>query len=107
MIPDRQLIFDAIEFAARAHAGQFRKTSLAILLVICADKLDNIRSLRIGYAYHGAALWTHFSRPKAQQKWYYKSLADTFISRINGELSASMFRAIAIEVVAMFGIAEN
>jgi len=49
-----------------------------ILLVACADKANNLRSLRRDYAQVGDELWGRFKRGKESIKWYYHGLIDAF-----------------------------
>ena len=74
-----------------------------VLLLACADKLDNIASIRNDYAMLGEAVWERFNRPGDRQKWYYQSLADVFLSRREEEPGASLFERFAAEVRAVFG----
>lgn len=78
-----------------------------VLLVACADKLDNIRSMRQDYAHLGESLWTRFNRPKAQQQWYYQSLVAVFSSRSSDEQNAALFTEFAREVGQVFGSSES
>ena len=51
------------------------------LLVSCADKLDNARAILSDQQETGEAIWTRFNAGKAEQKWYYQSLAKVFLTR--------------------------
>ena len=53
------------------------------LLVILADKLDNIRSIQMDYEKLKDKLWERFNAGKYRQRWYYKSLADAAIKNPN------------------------
>jgi hypothetical protein len=46
----------------------------AVLLVSCADKLSNIRSIYKDYTEIGDKLWDRFNAGYKEQKWYYQSL---------------------------------
>ena len=81
-----------IEFLKKAPSRQ--------LYVSCADKLDNIRSMAQDYEKVGEKLFKRFNRPKAQQKWYYTSLTDAFLSRKKND---PMFREFACLVEEVFG----
>ena len=74
-----------------------------VLLLACADKLDNITSIRKDYARLGEAVWDRFNRPRDRQKWYYESLADVFLNRREEEPGASLFERFAAEVKTVFG----
>jgi len=54
-----------------SHAPQ------AVLLVALADKLDNLRAI----GKDQPQVWQRFKADKEQIRWYYKSLADLFLSR--------------------------
>lgn len=72
-------------------------------LVICADKLDNIRAIHRDYERCGESLWKRFNRPKRDQEWYYRSLATAFsIHKDNGG-HAGLFKEFISEVDATFG----
>lgn len=51
-----------------------------VLLLSCADKLHNLKSMIEDYAFLGDELWTRFNRGKDQQKWYYKSLSEAYLA---------------------------
>ena len=48
------------------------------LLLACADKLSNLRSIKADYMEYGEALWSRFNRGKEQQSWYFSKLIDAF-----------------------------
>ncbi|MGN1007789.1 MAG: HD domain-containing protein [Butyricicoccus sp.] len=48
------------------------------LLLACADKLSNLRSIRADLNELGESLWSRFKRGREQQRWYYRSLLDAF-----------------------------
>jgi len=52
-----------------------------ILMVSIADKLDNIRSIKRDYRELGEKVWLRFNAGRAQQEWYYTSLARVFRAR--------------------------
>lgn len=80
-----------------------RTASMDVLLVVCADKIDNVRSTRVEYAEQGEAVWTYFSRPRDKQAWYYRSLAEVLLNRSSSEPGATMFRHLADEVAQLYG----
>lgn len=51
------------------------------LLVICADKLDNLKSIYEDFQKTGESLWSRFNRPKEKQSWYFRSIAEQFEKR--------------------------
>jgi hypothetical protein len=73
-----------------------------VLLVTCADKLDNIQSIRDDMALNGEQIWTKFNRPKQQQGEYYRGLAEVLVSRAAGEPSSTLFHRLRREVDKLF-----
>jgi len=49
-----------------------------ILLLCCADKLANLRSIKADYDEIGDNLWKRFNRGKEKTAWYYSKLIDVF-----------------------------
>ena len=47
---------------------------LDFMLLTCADKLSNLRSMQEDYAQLGEALWSRFHRGRQQQAWYYQNI---------------------------------
>ena len=88
----------------KRHTVEGIKTHpMDVLLVECADKLDNIRSLRTDYGRYGNAVWSAFKRPAKQQRWYYQSLKEAFLERVKGESDIGLFKEFAQEVEQLFG----
>ncbi len=54
------------------------EASPGVLLVACCDKLHNLRSTLADYRIHREALWKRFNAGKAEQLWFYRSLAEVF-----------------------------
>jgi len=58
-----------------------REATLDELLVNCADKLDNIESIKHDFNLKGERLWERFNAPKQEQQWYYCSVATALEQR--------------------------
>ena len=87
----------------KRHTIEHLKTApMDVLLLTCADKLDNIRSIKEDYERSGESVWKRFRRAKDSQRWYYKALADVFMSRAEGEPGASLFCQFKYEVRQVF-----
>ncbi|MGM9949295.1 MAG: HD domain-containing protein [Lysinibacillus sp.] len=56
----------------------FQEASIEELLLACADKLSNLRSIKADYIECGDELWARFNRGKEAQSWYYSKLIDAF-----------------------------
>jgi len=67
-----------------------------IAMVMCADKLDNTRSMLVAWREVGDALWKRFNRGKESQRWYVRALAKAF-DGYDGELFRQ-YRTIADEL---------
>lgn len=87
----------------KKHTIEYLKTApMDVLLLACADKLDNIRSIKEDYESFGESVWRRFRRAKDSQEWYYRALADIFMNRAEGEPGASLFRQFRYEVQQVF-----
>ncbi len=87
----------------KRHTIEYLKTApMDALLLSCADKLDNIRSIKEDYERFGESVWKRFRRAKDSQNWYYSALADVFVNRAEGEPGATLFRQFNYEVRQVF-----
>jgi (p)ppGpp synthase/HD superfamily hydrolase len=74
-----------------------------IVALSCADKLDNIRSIRQDMDAIGDEVWNRFNRPMEKQKWYYTSLLSIFSRRLTDLRLVDPYR---VNVEAVFGRAD-
>ena len=87
----------------KSHTIVYLKTCPRdVLLLACADKLDNIRSIKEEYKELGDAVWKRFSRPREKQEWYYRSLTAEFGSRAWDKKSEELFSKFRSEVEEVF-----
>jgi hypothetical protein len=97
--PDKCLAWEK----RKQHTVEFLKTaSLDVLLLACADKLDNIRSIQNGLKKTGEAIWAKFKRSRTHQHWYYGTLADIFIAQVNDSSQTELFKIYYQEVQLLF-----
>jgi GTP pyrophosphokinase len=61
-----------------AYINKIRDKSHESLLVSCADKLHNARSILFDHARIGDRVFDRFKPEKEETLWYYESLADSF-----------------------------
>lgn len=89
----------------RVHAVDgLRQAPENVLVLACADKLDNLSSIRRDLSRLGDSVWDKFRAPRDMQAWYYRSLAEVFLNRRgNGGAAARLFDAFGDEVTRMFG----
>ncbi len=88
----------------KRHTMEHLHTAPAdVLLLACADKLDNIRSIRRDLDLHGDVAWSRFSRPMEKQRWYYQTLAGILTARLTEEPGRGLARHLADDVARVFG----
>jgi (p)ppGpp synthase/HD superfamily hydrolase len=97
--PDKS---DTWENRKRHTIESLQTAPMDVLILSCADKLDNIRSIKEDYERFGEAVWKRFRRAKDSQQWYYRTLADVFLKRAEGEPGATLFRQFNYEVRQVF-----
>ena len=67
----------------------------AVLLVSCADKLHNARSMVADHAQVGPALWGRFRASRGEALWYYTALSEVFARRGPAYLGNQLEIAVA------------
>lgn len=70
------------------------KASSSELLVSCADKLHNARSILNDYRVLGEAVWEGFKGGKEGTLWYYRSLVEAFCQTGSTPLLAELERVV-------------
>ncbi len=87
----------------KLHTIEYLKTAPGdVALVACADKLDNLRSMRRDFLRLGDTIWARFNRNREKQCWYYQRLAEAFRGRDDDEPGRSLFCEFISEVEAFF-----
>lgn len=81
-----------------------QEATLDQLLVSCADKLDNAKSIKKDFDRMGDALWKRFRAGKKEQSWYYNNLIIIFNKRVKefGEPLVGMARELSETVNQIF-----
>jgi (p)ppGpp synthase/HD superfamily hydrolase len=75
--PDRSLAWEE----RKTHTVEsVRTASLDVKMVVCADKLHNVRTIAGSMRETGDGVWSRFRRGKEQQEWYYRTLAESLSS---------------------------
>ena len=77
-----------------AHIAHLREADPSVLLVSLADKVSNVRAILADYRQQGERLWARFN-PDADQRWYYRELADLFLERCPSPLATELDLAVA------------
>jgi len=87
----------------KAHTIRYLETAAEqALWVVCADKLDNARSLREDQERLGEEVWSRFNRPKAKQAWYYGALVEVLGRRMHCGEAVQLHARLATEVRQVF-----
>lgn len=84
------------------HLMSCPETAVAIKLVTCADKLDNIRAIAADYRAIGDQLWVRFNAGKERQCWYYTSLVHSLKSLEQDPRGKDMYQQFAQAVSDVF-----
>ncbi len=83
----------------KEHTIKNLKTvSKEALHLICADKFDNLRSIRLDMKRVGEIAWESFSRPEEDQRWYYKNVGAVLDERISEEPLLALLGRLKREV---------
>lgn len=56
----------------QAALDSLRRGSREHRMLMCADRLANLRNIRLGLAEEGDAVWSRFKRGRAQQAWLFR-----------------------------------
>ena len=94
--PDKTLSWRA----RKEHTHEYLKTAeLDVCLVVCADKLHNLRSIRRDLDAHGEQIWGKFNRPRDDQRWYYDGILQSLEPQLRNH---KMFQQLQSEISAVF-----
>jgi (p)ppGpp synthase/HD superfamily hydrolase len=98
--PDKSLPWEK----RKEHTIAFLKTApLEVRLVVCADKLHNVRTITSEYRKIGDQVWDPFKRGREKQKWYYRSLMECFFNQSDIPKNMPLFEHFKEEVENLFG----
>lgn len=93
--PDKSLSWEE----RKQHTIDFLKNAPEeIRVVACADKLHNVRSIRLDAEKSGEQVWNRFRRGKEQQEWYYRNVIDSLGAASNFPL----LKQLEMEVEQLF-----
>ena len=70
------------------------ETSSSVVLVSCADKLHNARTMLSDYRVEGEKLWGRFNASSEQILWFNRTLANIFIERTKLPIAAELNRVV-------------
>jgi (p)ppGpp synthase/HD superfamily hydrolase len=77
-----------------SHIARLRDDSASVRLVVAADKLHNVLSLRREYRRRGESLWAFFHGGREGTLWYYRAVADVLKQAAATPIVAELDRAV-------------
>jgi len=97
--PDKSLPWET----RKEHTlASMEKAPLEARLIVCADKLHNIRTIAQDRKEVGERVWRRFNRGKSDQEWYYRGLVRVLCSRGDQGEYASLFTTFKKAVEDLF-----
>ena len=97
--PDKSLPWET----RKEHTlASMEKAPLEARLIVCADKLHNVRTIAEDREKSGESIWGRFNRGKSDQEWYYRGLVRVLCNREDQEEYASLFTAFKEAVEDLF-----
>jgi len=88
----------------KTHTIRFLKTAPEdVLLVSCADKIENLEAIRTDRERVGEEVWARFKRGRDQQEWYYRSVLAALEERLTAEPGLSLVSHLRKAVEEVFG----
>jgi len=79
-----------------------RKAPVDVCMVMCADKLHNIRTTINDLRTQGEVVWERFNRGKDEQAWYYKQIVSILGDKVP---EFPLYLLLKAEVERVFGVA--
>lgn len=88
----------------KAHTAKYlwEEAPWEVLLVACADKLHNIRSIGQDYREKGEAVWGRFKRGRYSQAVYYRALANNLFKHDDNSGYEPLFETFARAMERVF-----
>jgi hypothetical protein len=74
-----------------------------VLLVSCADKIENLEAIREDRERVGEEVWARFRRGRDQQAWYYRSVLSVMAERLTAAPGHSLLLHLKKAVAEVFG----
>ncbi|MEZ5660444.1 MAG: HD domain-containing protein [Burkholderiaceae bacterium] len=79
------------------YVGHIATAPRSVLLVSCADKCHNARSILADLLSDGPSVWDRFTGGRDGSLWYYRAIADAFEARVP-DVPAGLARLLAVTV---------
>lgn len=98
--PDKSLSWEQ----RKEHTIEFlRSAPEDVLLVSCADKIENLETIRKDLEQAGEDLWKRFRRGREKQAWYYRSVLAVLQERLASGPGLALVSRLEKAVAAVFG----
>ncbi len=98
--PDKSLPWEE----RKAHTVESLKTApLEVKVVVCADKLHNVKTIAGARKRIGERVWDRFRRGREQQEWYYRSMVEGLAPDTDHEGYRRLFAEYKLAVEELFG----
>lgn len=94
---------DSWEIRKSQAIGRVPDLSPGALMITCADKLSNIRSIHNDHKTLQEAVWDRFNRPKNKQRWYYHAIYQA-LEPLEGTM---LYRELGRYIALVFGPEEQ
>lgn len=95
------------EIRKRHTIESLKNAPMDILLIHCADKLDNLTSIAEDIERSGVAVWQRFNQPYERQKWYFQSIVKELLMRKLDEPGATLVHRLKCLVEEIFNEETN
>lgn len=97
--PDKSLPWES----RKEHTlASLEKAPLEVRVIVCADKLHNVRAIAEDRQKAGESVWERFNRGKSKQEWYYRGLVRVLCNRKDRGRYAPLFLAFEEAVEDLF-----
>ncbi len=87
----------------RHSIASLKRAPLEVRLVVCADKLHNVRTMTSEHRRVGDALWSRFKRGREGQAWYYHEMVKALRRKSENRICKPLWRQLKKEVEQLFG----
>jgi (p)ppGpp synthase/HD superfamily hydrolase len=106
-VPDDSGNKPAWEPRKQAYLARLQNKPPEVLLVSCCDKLHNARTILTDLNSIGVEVFNRFSSSREQTLWYYQSLSNLFIEKLQnqpGEIAARTLKSTVEEIKRKAGL---
>ncbi|MFA7377621.1 MAG: HD domain-containing protein [Patescibacteria group bacterium] len=78
------------------YLDNLKDESQESMMVCCADKIHNLRSMIEAYKQQGDKLWERFNSPADKKIWFYEEVLDILKGKINSKIVKALEHEISI-----------